>query len=145
MLSDTITDKLISFKLRGVLEAYREQQESSQYRDLSFEERFAMLVDREALRRQNLAFQKRVGVAKLRSFASIDEIDFSATRTVRKQQILQLAQPSWIEAKHSLVAIPNPTLADAILDRIIHDTERMEIEGDSMRRVTSPLKRQSNS
>jgi hypothetical protein len=46
MLSDTITDKPIGFKLRGFLEAYREQQESSQYRDLSFEERFAMLVDR---------------------------------------------------------------------------------------------------
>ena len=46
MLSDTITDKLIGFKLRGFLEAYREQQDSSQYRDLSFEERFAMLVDK---------------------------------------------------------------------------------------------------
>jgi hypothetical protein len=64
MLSDTITDKLISFKLRGFLEGYREQQESPQYRDLSFEERFAMLVDRERLRRQNLAFQKRVGAAQ---------------------------------------------------------------------------------
>ena len=248
MLSDTITDKLIGFKLRGFLEAYREQQESSQYRDLSFEERFAMLVDRESLRRQNLAFQKRVGAAKLRSFASIEEIDFSAQRTLRKQQILQLAQPSWIEAKHSLVitgptgvgktflasalgfnacklgfavryiklsdliselltvrhdggshryhrglakvelliidewlreslpqvhaneildlvdarfrtastifvsqlpvpdwhaAIPNPTLADAILDRIVHDSERIEIQGETMRRVTSTLKRQS--
>jgi DNA replication protein DnaC len=67
-----------------------------------------MLVDRESLRRQNLAFQKRVGAAKLRSFASIEEIDFSAQRTLRKQQILQLAQPSWIEAKHSLV-ITGPT------------------------------------
>jgi DNA replication protein DnaC len=250
MLSDTITDKLVSFKLRGFLEAYREQQESPHYRDLSFEERFAMLVDREALRRQNLAFQKRIGVAKLRSFSSIDEIDFSAQRNIRKQKILQLAQPSWIEAKHSLVitgptgvgktfiasalgfnacklgfavryiklsdliselltarhdgsshryhrglakvqlliidewlrealpqvhaneildlidarfrtastifvsqlpvpdwhaAIPNPTLADAILDRIVHDTERMEMQGESMRKVTSTLNRQSKS
>lgn len=103
MLTDTITDKLMSFKLRGFLEAYREQQESPHYRDLAFEERFTMLVDRESLRRQNLAFQKGVGAAKLRSFASIEEIDFSVQRNLRKHQILQLAQPSWIKAKHSLV------------------------------------------
>jgi DNA replication protein DnaC len=244
MLSDTIADRLITFKLRGFLEAYNEQKESSHYRDLSFEERLAMLVDREALKRQNQAFQRRIGAAKLRSFASIEEIDFSAKRNLKKQQVLQLAQPSWIEAKHSLVitgptgvgktfiasalgfnacklgfavrylkasdliselltarhdgaslschralakvqlliidewlreslpqvhaneildlvdarfrtastvlvsqlpvpdwhaAITNPTLADAILDRIIHDTERLELNGDSMRKATSPL------
>lgn len=245
MLTDTIVDRLAAFKLRGFLEAYKEQQENPQYRELSFEERLAMLIDRESLRRQNYAFQKRVGSAKLRSYACIEEIDFSAKRNLRKAQILQLAQPSWIEAKHSLIitgptgvgktfiasalgfnacklgitvrytklsdlicellsarhdgeshklqqslgkfqlliidewfreslpqthanelldlidvrfrrastlfvsqlpvadwhaAIPNPTLADAILDRIVHDAERIELQGESMRRATSPLK-----
>ncbi len=33
----------------------------------------------------------------------------------------------------------DPTLADAVLDRIIHDLHRIELNGDSMRKKTSSL------
>lgn len=249
MLHDTITEKLSQFKLRGFLEAYEEQSNSSQYHDLSFEERFALLLDREALKRQNSAFQKRISTAKLRSYTSIEDIDFSQKRNLRKQQLLELAQPSWINHHHSLIitgptgvgktfiasalgfnacklgfsvrylklhdllaelliarhdgsshktqktftapnlliidewmrepllqaqanelldlvdarfrtastiiisqlpvqdwhaAINNPTLADALLDRIVHDSIRLELQGESMRRKTSPLTKENN-
>ncbi|GAF99941.1 unnamed protein product, partial [marine sediment metagenome] len=36
--------------------------------------------------------------------------------------------------------IPDPTLADSILDRLIHNAYRLELKGDSMRKVHSPLK-----
>lgn len=35
--------------------------------------------------------------------------------------------------------IADPTIADAILDRIVHDALRIELSGDSMRKHTSPL------
>jgi DNA replication protein DnaC len=35
--------------------------------------------------------------------------------------------------------IPDPTLADAILDRLIHNAYRLELKGDSMRKIHSPL------
>jgi DNA replication protein DnaC len=35
--------------------------------------------------------------------------------------------------------IPDPTLADAILDRLIHNAYRLELQGESMRKVHSPL------
>ncbi len=35
--------------------------------------------------------------------------------------------------------IPDPTLADSILDRLIHNAYRLELKGDSMRKVHSPL------
>lgn len=35
--------------------------------------------------------------------------------------------------------IPDPTLADAILDRLIHNAYRLELTGDSMRKRHSPL------
>jgi DNA replication protein DnaC len=35
--------------------------------------------------------------------------------------------------------IPDPTLADAILDRLIHSAYRVELKGESMRKVHSPL------
>jgi DNA replication protein DnaC len=31
----------------------------------------------------------------------------------------------------------NPTLADAILDRLIHNAHRIELKGESMRRITA--------
>jgi DNA replication protein DnaC len=35
--------------------------------------------------------------------------------------------------------IPDPTLADAILDRLIHNAYRLELKGDSMRKNQAPL------
>jgi len=35
--------------------------------------------------------------------------------------------------------IPDPTISDAILDRLIHNAYRLELKGDSMRKVHSPL------
>jgi DNA replication protein DnaC len=34
--------------------------------------------------------------------------------------------------------IPDPALSDAILDRLIHNAYRLELEGESMRKVHSP-------
>lgn len=36
--------------------------------------------------------------------------------------------------------IPDPTLADSVLDRLIHNAYRLALKGDSMRKVHSPLK-----
>jgi len=35
--------------------------------------------------------------------------------------------------------IPDPTLSDAVLDRLIHNAYRLELQGESMRKVHSPL------
>ncbi|MGB5060772.1 MAG: ATP-binding protein [Candidatus Promineifilaceae bacterium] len=35
--------------------------------------------------------------------------------------------------------IPDPTLSDAVLDRLVHNAYRLELEGESMRKVHSPL------
>lgn len=37
--------------------------------------------------------------------------------------------------------IQDPTLADAILDRLVHDSLRLTLKGESMRKLTSPLKK----
>jgi hypothetical protein len=34
-----------------------------------------------------------------------------------------------------MVIIGDPTLADAILDRVIHNTHRIELKGESMRKL----------
>lgn len=35
--------------------------------------------------------------------------------------------------------IPDPTLSDAVLDRLIHNAYRLELKGDSMRKLHSPF------
>ena len=35
--------------------------------------------------------------------------------------------------------IPDPTLADAIADRLIHNAYRLTLKGESMRKIHSPL------
>ncbi len=37
------------------------------------------------------------------------------------------------------IRIPDPTLSDAVLDRLIHNAYRLEPQGESMRKVHSPL------
>lgn len=41
--------------------------------------------------------------------------------------------------------IDDPTIADAILDRIVHDSHRLELEGQSMRKKTSFIANNSTS
>lgn len=37
--------------------------------------------------------------------------------------------------------LPDPTLADSILDRLVHNAYRLQLKGESMRKVRSPLHR----
>lgn len=47
-----------------------------------------------------------------------------------------------VEAWHD--RFPDPTLGDAILDRLIHNAYRLELRGESMRKTYSTLQRGSN-
>lgn len=38
---------------------------------------------------------------------------------------------------------PNPTVADAILDRLVHNAHRLNLEGESQRKLRSPLRMSS--
>jgi DNA replication protein DnaC len=40
--------------------------------------------------------------------------------------------------------IPNPTLADAILDRLVHTAYRLQLLGESQRKLRSPIRSMSN-
>ena len=47
MLTNPTLDKLQRLRLTGMYDAYREQLESSRYDALDFDERFALLLDRQ--------------------------------------------------------------------------------------------------
>jgi DNA replication protein DnaC len=238
-------EQLKDLKLNGFVEAWQEQRSQPTYHNLSFDERLALLVEREFLRRQQLRQQRRLKQAKLFVGAAIADVDFEVPRGLKKTQFLEWSQGQWLAERLNLILvgptgtgktflscvladnlcrqghpvrylktaelvselklakadgsfprlrkrlaafeliildewlrdplpmadareildflddryrrssclfatqfpvnqwhqqIQDPTLADAILDRIVHDSLRLALKGESMRKLTSKLK-----
>src|SRR6516164_5031274 len=108
MLINQTLDKLESLGLFGMVLGVREQLESSQYLSLSFDERFGLLVDREAEARDSRRLALRLKAARLRQEASVEDIDFRAARGLDRSTILNLAQAGWVASKHNLL-VTGPT------------------------------------
>ena len=78
MLNEQTMSKLYTMKLNGMADAYEEQRTQSGMGDLSFEERFGMLVERQWIWKENRALATRLAYAKLKHHACIEDIDFRA-------------------------------------------------------------------
>ena len=242
-------EQLKDLRLNGLLEAWQEQQIQPTYHDLTFDERLALLVEREHLRRQQQRLQRRLKQAQLFTSATLDAVDFTVPRGLPKTQLLEWTQGKWLAQHLNLIfmgptgvgktflacvladhlckqghtvrycktadllaelkfakvdgsfpklrkqlaafdlilldewlrdgltpndaremldflddryrhascllatqfpidqwhpRIQDPTLADAILDRLVHDSLRLTLKGESMRKLTSPLKKTSD-
>ena len=64
MLTQPIHDKFHALRLRGMAEAFREQQESTDLQRLGFEERLGLLIDRQWNWRANRALERRLRNAR---------------------------------------------------------------------------------
>ena len=108
MLMNQTLDKLDALGLFGMVLGLREQLEGSQYLSLSFDERFGLLVDREAEARDRRRLALRLKAAKLRQEATVEDIDFRAPRGLDRTVIMSLAQAGWVAAHHNLL-VTGPT------------------------------------
>jgi DNA replication protein DnaC len=121
MIEQTI-EKLKALRLSTFVRALREQMESPNYQDLSFEERLSFLVDKELIARDNRRLARTLREAQLKQQASIEDIDFDTPRKLKRSVVMELAQCSWIEKSHNLI-ITGPTgvgksfIACALADR----------------------------
>ena len=101
-------EQLKDLKLHGLLDAWCEQHEQPTYHDLSFDERFALLVEREYIRRQNQRLKRRLKQAQLFMGATLSEVDFQVARGLKKAQFLDWAQGQWL-AQHLNLIMVGPT------------------------------------
>ena len=101
-------EQLKDLKLNGLIEAWQEQQAQPTYHDLSFNERLALLVEREYLRRQQQRLARRLKQAKLFVGAAIADVDFDVPRGLKKAQFLEWAQGQWL-ADHLNLVLLGPT------------------------------------
>ena len=109
MLNEPTTEKLQALRLPGMLAAWQEQQRQADSAGLGFDERFALLVEAEWLRRENERLVRHLREAKLRlAQASLEDLDYSARRALDRAQIRQLATCRWVGA-HQHVLITGAT------------------------------------
>src|ERR1041384_4206764 len=80
MLNQQTIEKLYAMRMRGMADGFTQQQEDPQSTQLSFEERFALLVDRQWNWRQNRALERRLRDGRLQGPACVEDIDFRAAR-----------------------------------------------------------------
>lgn len=108
MLTNPTLDKLQELRLGGMGAAYREQLQNGDYESLSFDERLALLVDREHTERHNRRLAARLRKARFRLPAVIEDIDYRHPRGLHKPTLLALAQCDWIRRRHNCI-ITGPT------------------------------------
>jgi DNA replication protein DnaC len=97
MLNEPMITKLLAMKLNGMVEALEEQRKSTQTANLSFEERFALLVERQWLWKENRSMAARLKFARLRQSACLEDIDYRQHRGLQRNVIEHLAGSDWIK------------------------------------------------
>ena len=101
-------ETLRRLRLTGMAKALEEQQGLPDCDRLSFDERLAMLVDREAVERDNAALAQRLRLAKLRQAACLEDVDYRTPRGLDRSLIHSLASGRWLH-EHNNVLILGPT------------------------------------
>ncbi len=96
MLIEQTLARLHELSLNGMADALEEQRGVPDIKDMPFEDRFALLLDREGTVRENRRRTRLLKQAKLRlPSATIEELDFRAPRGLDKSVVLRLAGCSW--------------------------------------------------
>jgi DNA replication protein DnaC len=108
MLNQPTLDKLQSLKLHGMADAFRAQLETAQSSSLSFEERFAMLVDQQWLWKENRALARRLRSARLKEKGVVEDIDYQHPRGLDRKLIRTLATSEWVR-QHQHILLLGPT------------------------------------
>jgi DNA replication protein DnaC len=105
MLAHPTQERLLALGLAGMARAFDDQRRQPDVAALSFEERFALLLDRETMERQNKRLVTRLRFAALRQDAVVEDVDLRAPRGLDRALFQKLAAGDWIERKQNLLII----------------------------------------
>jgi len=108
MLNEQTFEKLYAMKLNGMAEALKEQLQQPDMDELSFEERFSLLVDRQWTWKEDRRMNRLLKNAKLKINACLEDIDYKKPRGIDRSVILSLASCDWIKNAHNII-ITGPT------------------------------------
>ena len=103
MLIQPTLDTLNRLKLHGMAAALAEQLTQSAAMGLAFDERLALLLDREVVHRDNRRLARLLQLAQLKQRACVEDIDYRARRGLDRSQLASLASCDWIRQAHNLL------------------------------------------
>ncbi|MDB5743917.1 MAG: replication protein [Polaromonas sp.] len=104
MMMNTTLNQLRSLRLETMAQALEQQLMQSGIGAMSFEERLALLVDREVHGRQDRRCARLLKTAKLKyPQAAIEDLDSCSTRGIERSAVTSLALAEWVNAGHAVL------------------------------------------
>lgn len=104
MLMEHTLTTLRALRLPGMAQAFEEQQTSAASAALAFDERFALLVDREQTYRDNRRIQRLLREARLKApLACLEDVRYAGGRGLDQAAFAQLGSCQWIRHQQNLV------------------------------------------
>jgi len=108
MLTQPTIEKLHAMRLSAMARAFLEQTANPNMAQLSFEERFGLIVDQQMTEMEDRRMQSRLKSAKLRLSATVEDLDFRPSRNMDRSMIMSLAQNQWVRS-HQNILVTGPT------------------------------------
>jgi DNA replication protein DnaC len=108
MLQQPMIEKLQALKLHGMIEGLDQQEQDDATRGLNFQDRLALLIDRQWTWRQNQVLARRLHASRLKG-ACVENIDYRAERGLSRSVIRALAQDSTWVKNHEHIFVLGPT------------------------------------
>lgn len=101
-------NKMTDMRLHGMAQAFRTLQETGRNMELTSDELVSFLIDSEWDEKHNRRLNRLTKAARFRYRAALEDIDYTLDRNLDKNQILRLADCSWISRGQDLL-ITGPT------------------------------------
>jgi hypothetical protein len=95
-------------RLTGMAEAFLAQNQDPGYRDLSFEARFGLLVDRELTYREDRRLKRLLKEAHLKTQACVEDIDYGHSRGLERSVMAGLSTCQRVRGRQN-VLVTGPT------------------------------------
>lgn len=105
MLNQPTIEKLQVMKLHGMAEAFQEQIETADSSQLSFQERFGLLVDRQWTWKEGRALTRRLQLAKFKERGVIEDINYQHPRGLDRKLMRTLATSEWVRLHHNVLLV----------------------------------------
>jgi DNA replication protein DnaC len=103
MLREQTFQKLSQMKMQAFSAALRDQLEGGAFDGMAFDDRVAMMVDREWTEREARRLTRRLRMAKLRQQAAIEDIDYDHPRGLDRTLMARLSSCEWIRDHQNVI------------------------------------------
>ena len=101
-------ERMLQLGLLGMSEALEEQRDIADIEQLGFDDRLAMMLQREAEHRDHQSYLGHLRQAQLRVRAEVQDVDCRAGRGIARSTLTQLAAGDWIRQAFNLI-VEGPT------------------------------------